>query len=218
MPLIEAFITPVLNFFPTFSLLSVALCFSVLHFKNRPFCQFWTLWCRQMYVCLNCHKNRYFQAYTNNLKVCLSTEIKWYWGRTYSSFPYNFTVAILLLITSRYHDKPWESNPHLRIPTDVMWMTSAFSTVLHWKMSPLWQCARFRSWKRQVLSIDLEYAWTWHMWTFHCRIIICPKHWPGDHRLACEVEPSQLTSQASLRLSAMKIFYANIICGRKVLQ
>ena len=129
-------------------------------------------------TCVWTVKNTYFQAYTNNLKVCLSTEIKWYWGRTYSSFPYNFTVAILLLITPRYHDKLWESNPYLRIPTGVMWMTSAFSTVLHWKMSPLWQCARFRSWKRQVLSIDLEYAWTWHMWTFNCRIIICPKHWP----------------------------------------
>ena len=36
---------------------------------------------------------------------------------------------------------------------------------------------------------------------------------PGnDRRLACEVELSS-TSQASRRLSAMKIFYVNIICG-----
>ena len=45
-------------------------------------------------------------------------------------------------------------------------------------------------------------AWFW--WTQSLRGI--------DHRLACEVELSS-TSQASRRLSAMKIFYVNIICG-----
>ena len=46
-----------------------------------------------------------------------------------------------------------------------------------------------------------------------CEHLSLTRSFPGiDHRLACEVELSS-TPQANQRLSAMKIFYVNIICG-----
>ena len=46
-----------------------------------------------------------------------------------------------------------------------------------------------------------------------CEHLSLTRSFPGiDHRLACEVELSS-TPQAKQRLSAMKIFYVNIICG-----